>query len=315
MVNVVRAERKSSVLSASSLACLANIPSINLTSGCAHGCIYCYACGYSNFPGKNEVIIYKNILEKLKTELLRKRKKPVAVYFSPSSDIFQPIPELNEISHAVLEFLLSEGIGISFLTKGRIPEKTLNLLLDHADKIKAQMGIITFDDNIRGMFEPNAASIDVRLAQMAKMISGGIAVELRLVPILPGITDTLASIEQLFHTISAIGVNYAAISTLFLRPAVATSLKDSISDKEILGGLLDLYKGSMRMNVHAAHSSVIPLPLKNRQEIYSHFRQVASRYQIELSVCGCMNPDIGGVCNIAGKWLTNEPQSCLFNQE
>jgi DNA repair photolyase len=103
MVVVLQTERKSAVLSASSLTCLAHIPSINLTSGCAHNCIYCYACGYTIYPGDGQVVIYKNTLEKLKNELLHKQVKPKAVYFSPSSDIFQPVPEVLDLSHSVLE--------------------------------------------------------------------------------------------------------------------------------------------------------------------------------------------------------------------
>ena len=129
MVTGIWADRKSPVLSGSSLACLLQTPGVNLTLGCAHDCIYCYARGYSTFPGENKVIIYKNIVEKLEAELTRKKTKPQAIYFNPSSDMFQPVPEVLEISHAILEFLLGKGIGIALLTKGEIPERTLRLLL------------------------------------------------------------------------------------------------------------------------------------------------------------------------------------------
>ena len=71
---IVGTRRKSSVLTPSSLACLKDTPAINLTSGCAHGCLYCYARGYSTYPENNRVIIYENILEKIKKELINKRK-------------------------------------------------------------------------------------------------------------------------------------------------------------------------------------------------------------------------------------------------
>ena len=133
MGNITWVERKSPVLKTSSLVCLASIPSINLTSGCANDCIYCYARGYSIFPGEYNVAIYQNTVDKLKNELLRKRNKPQAVYFSPSSDIFQPIPEVLEVTHSILEFLLTKDIGIAFLTKGQIPDKTLSLLLNNKE--------------------------------------------------------------------------------------------------------------------------------------------------------------------------------------
>jgi DNA repair photolyase len=283
-----------------------------LTSGCAHECIYCYARGYSVFPGENKVVIYKNILDKLKSELLRRRNKPQVVYFSPSSDIFQPIPEVLELCHSVLELLLSRGIGIALLTKGQIPKKTLALLLAHADKVRVQIGLITCDENVRGLFEPHAANIEVRLRQIAKMIGGGIATEARIIPIIPGVTDTSDSIDRLFNLIAAAGVKQAAISTLFVRPAIIVSLKRHVSDKLVLQNLLNFYQDGRRLPVHAEHSSVIPLPLSKRKEIYARFRQQAKNYAINLSVCGCMNPDIGGTCNITGNWQSNDTQQQLL---
>lgn len=308
MVEVIWAERKSSVLSLSSLACLAQLPAINLTMGCAHDCIYCYGRGYSGFPGENKVVIYKDILDKLKAELLHRRSKPQGVYFSPSSDIFQPIPQVLEISHSILDFLLSKGMGVAFLTKGRIPEKTLGLLLDHADKVRAQVGIITHDDSIRSTFEPNAATVNMRLAQMAKLVAGGVDIEARIVPILPGITDTFNAIEHLCDAISRTGVRKAAMSTLFLRPAIAASLGRRISDKDILNSLLSFYRDRTRVAIHADHSSVIPLSRLKRKEIYSSFLEAARKYAIALSICGCMNPDIGGTCNITGSWAKSAVQ-------
>jgi len=312
MVTVIRTERKSVVLSSSSLSCLSHIPAINLTSGCAHGCLYCYARGYSTYPGEDKVVVYQNTLEKLKKELSCKRTKPQAVYFSPSSDIFQPISEVLDLGYSVLEYLLSKGIGVAFLTKGKIPEKTMSLLLSHADKVRAQIGIITPDDSIRQIFEPESANIEVRLQQMREMIDGGIAVEARLMPILPGITDTDDSIEPLFRAIAGVRVKQAAISTLFIRPGIAESLKRRAPKERSIDKMLNLYKNLGRIAVHAKNSSVVPLPRPKREEIYSRIRQVAKKYGIDVFVCGCMNPDIGGTCNITGSYLFQQVQPSLF---
>ena len=121
MVDVILAQRKSAVLAPSSLACLADVATINLTLGCAHSCLYCYARGYSTYPGDGRVVLYNNTLEKLRQELSRKRKRPHAIYFSPSCDLFQPVPQVLELGYQVLGYLLQEGIGVSFLSKGVIP--------------------------------------------------------------------------------------------------------------------------------------------------------------------------------------------------
>ena len=314
MVDIIQIDRKSAVLKPSSLACLSHIPTINLTSGCAHGCLYCYARGYSIHPGENKVVLYKNILEKLKKELTRKQAKPRAIYFSPSSDIFQPISEVLELCHIILEFLLTEGIGVAFVTKGHIPDKTMNLLLSHPDKVRAQIGIITLNEDIWRIFEPNTANPNIRIEQMARMVAGGIATEARIIPILPGLTDDSVTLDHLFRSITNAGIRSAAISTLFLRQAIAESLKRGISDQTMLETLLDFYKGVRRLATHAVNSSVAALPLPKREEIYARMKQIARKYFMGLSICACMNTDMDcGTCNITGRWPASNIQRSLFD--
>ena len=124
MVDLIRQERKSAVLTPSALACLSSVPTINLTSGCAHGCIYCYTRGYRCTPPEGKVVLYTNTLSSLRAELARKRTRPSAVYFSPSSDLFQPVPEILDMAYAVIKFLLDRKIGVAFVTKGRIPQRS-----------------------------------------------------------------------------------------------------------------------------------------------------------------------------------------------
>ena len=140
MVEVIRAERKSAVLTPSSLACLAHVPTVNLTAGCAHECRYCYARGYLTHPGEGKVTFYTNTLAKLREELRRKRKKPSTVYFSPSSDPFQPVPEVMDMTYDVFKFLLESEIGVVFVTKGRIPKRHRNLLAAHAPLVQGRIG-------------------------------------------------------------------------------------------------------------------------------------------------------------------------------
>lgn len=317
MVTVVRINRKSAVLTPSGLACLSHVPTINLTSGCAHGCVYCYTRGYSTHPGEDKVVIYRNTLDKLKEELAKKRKIPQAVYFSPSSDLFQPVPEVLELGYCVLDLLFSQGIGVAFLSKGHIPDKTMILILNNADKVRAQIGITTLDENIQRIFEPNIASPKERIRQISELISGGVVAEARLDPILPGLTDTSDDLSHIFSALAKAGVKRAAASVLFLRPSVIESLKRNVPNKVVLQELLDFYRDAKRLAIHAEHSSVISLPKVKREEIYERVRHSAEKHGIELLICACKNPDLAhGTCNIGGTWprsSVHEIQRNLFD--
>lgn len=316
MVTVIQTNRRSAVLTPSSLACLSHMPTINLTSGCAHGCVYCYTRGYSTHPGEDKVVLYRNTLDKLKEELARNRKRPQAVYFSPSSDLFQPVTEVLELGYRVLEMLFSQGIGVALLSKGHIPDKTMLLFLNHADKVRAQIGITTLDEDIQRIFEPNTASPGVRIEQIAKLVAGGIATEARLDPVLPGLTDSKDALRQLFSVLAKVGVRRVAVSTLFLRSSVLESLKRNVQNTELLQELLDFYRHAERMAIHAERSSVIALPIAVRKDIYTRIGCIAGEYDIKLSICACKNPDLAhGTCNIGGSWPRQETQRNLFEQE
>lgn len=303
MTQVIPIERKSAVLTPSSLACLAHVPTVNLTAGCAHECRYCYARGYLTHPGEGKVTFYTNTLAKLREELRRKRKKPTTVYFSPSSDPFQPVPEVLDMAYDVFRFLLESEIGVTFVTKGRIPERHRKLLAAHAPLVQGRIGLITLDPAVASAFEPRTATPVVRLAQTAELIGAGILLDARLDPILPGVTDGPDCLEPLCAALAGIGVRTLAASVLFLRPAVIGSLRRHVGDKPMLDRLLNSFAGSEPMAIHAGNSRVRALPASARLEIMERLKSIAHRYGLEVLICGCKNPDISsGSCHISGRW-------------
>ena len=303
MTEVIRTERKAAVLTPSSLACLSRVPTVNLTAGCAHECHYCYARGYQTHPGVGKVRFYTNTLAKLKEELPRKRKKPAMVYFSPSSDPFQPIPEVLKMTYDVFRFLLESEIGVAFVTKGRIPEQHRDLLAAHAPLVQGRIGLITLDPETTAIFEPAAPAPEVRIAQAAALIGADIPVEARLDPILPGVTDDPDCLESLCAALARIGVRKIAASVLFLRPAVTGSLRRYVKDKRTLNRMLDCFAGAESLAIHAGASRVIALPASARLEIMQRLASIAQRYRMDVLVCACKNPDISnGSCHISGRW-------------
>jgi DNA repair photolyase len=301
MIQLIPTERRSAVLTPSSLACLAHVPTVNLTAGCAHECLYCYARGYQTHPGEGRIRFYTNTLARLREELRRKRKKPVSVYFSPSSDPFQPIPEVLEMVYEVFRLLLESQIGVVFVTKGRIPEPHRKLLADHASLVQGRIGLITLAPKTAALFEPGSAPPDIRLAQAAELIGAHVPIEVRIDPILPGVTDGEDCLESLCAALEGIGVSTVAASFLFLRPAVTGSLRRHIADRQMLSRILDSFAGVRSLPIHAATSRVLAMPVAARQEIMDRLKSIAYRHHLEVLVCECKNPDIAdGTCHISG---------------
>ena len=303
MSQVLLAERKAAVLAPSQLACLARLPTINLTAGCAHECLYCYARSYSQNPGQGHVTLYTNTLEKLREELPRKRRRPEAVYFSPSCDVFQPVPEVLDLAYAVFAFLLRQGIGVALLTKGRIPDRHMDLLKANASMVHAGIGLTTLDRHVWETFEPYSAPPDVRVAQIETLIQAGIDVQVRLDPILPGLTDDEASLSGVFATLARLGVRDVAISTLFMRSPIVRTLKRHVREKPMIDALLSHYTSGPTLTMRGAGTAILVPPVATRTAIYERVEGIATCYAIPIRICACKNGDLAdGSCHIAGDW-------------
>jgi DNA repair photolyase len=303
MVRVIHAKRKSAILTSSSLACLSHTPTINLTMGCAHGCLYCYTRGYRVYPGEGIVNIYDNAIESLRHELAQRKQKPAVIYFSPASDLFQPLSEVLNMGYCLLQEILSRGIGVAFLTKGVIPERHMSLLRENASLVRAQIGLIALDDTVLRTFEPNAAPAAVRLAQMKQLTEIGINTQLRIDPILPELTDDEQTFRQLCRNTKDAGVTTIAASVLFLRPVLARRLQQASQNNSYVLRCLGAFSHAQRIAIHADRSSVIALPMQKRQQIFERLEFIAGQYGMTIRRCACKNPDIdSGTCSIAGNW-------------
>ncbi|MEW6193078.1 MAG: hypothetical protein AB1507_06960, partial [Bacillota bacterium] len=90
LTKLVKKERRAQVLKSPAFGCFKGIPAVNVTRGCPHACVYCYARGFPEAPPRGEVHLYANLPEMLERELARKRKLPAWVSFSTASDPFPP---------------------------------------------------------------------------------------------------------------------------------------------------------------------------------------------------------------------------------
>lgn len=318
-IEITSIERRSNVLTPSGLPCLKTVPTINLTAGCAHRCVYCYARGYRTHPGDRRVEVYSNLYDKLADELPRKRKKPVAVSFSPSSDMFQPIDEVLDMAYRIIELLFSHGVGVAFLTRGRIPDEHLELLLSRPELVRAQIGLLTNDEKLLAQIEPGAASAEQRVEQGRRLIAGGVHAQFRLDPIMPNVTDSDEQFDALLKAISKTGCRRIAASVMFLRPAVTGALKRNVKDSELLARILRPFQRTVRVQLEGTGSATFALPLEQRRAIHQRLQTIATQYGLSVHLCGCKNPDVTSqVCHISGQWGNSEAkprQQLLFDSD
>ena len=146
------------------------------------------------------------------------------------------------MAYRILDYLFAQNIGVAILTKGRIPSRHMNLLVANANRLHIGVGLTTLDLSIWRAFERNTATPQKRLEQITTLVKAGAMHQVRIDPILPGVTDDKENLQQVMRTLAKIGVKRIAFSTAFLRKPIIASLKARLADREIVAHLLAHYK-------------------------------------------------------------------------
>ena len=304
-------ERKTNFLASSGLRCLAGFPTVNISAGCVHKCVYCYTKGYSVYPGDDVVELYEDMVKRIADEISRKRKQLKAVYFCPSCDPFQPIEQIQQISFEGMRMLSDKGIGVQFVTKGKIADQTLRLFEQKSSLVCGQIGITTVDNNVRQIIEPHTATVEEKLAQLKRRSDANVKMSMRCDPLIHGLMDSDQQIDDLFAATAQTGCKEIAISFLFLRPAITKSLKQNINDKELLNRILEPYSNPIQLPIGVKNSTGTMLPTEVRKTIFARIQKIAATHGLSIHICGCKNPDItSGNCYITRP--PAESQEMLF---
>lgn len=299
MVVVERRQRKGPVLTPSSLPCLGAIPTINITEGCAHACSYCYTQGYSGYPGANRVVLFDNTAELVRAELARKRRRPRRAYFSPSSDPFQPVPEVQDVTFDTMSALLDRGVEAAFLTKGAVGDRFLALYANRPDRVFAQVGITTLAEGLMRALEPRAASAAERLRTIEGLTRAGVVTRARLDPLVPDLTDTEENLRPLLSALSQRGVRSVAASYLFLRQAFLRRVTERL---RALAGWSHATENWPWCRFADGVGGGRMIGSESRCQRFGRLRDLAAEHNIEVHLCACKNPDLDLAlnCQIAG---------------
>ena len=293
---VIPTLRKGKVLTPAHFGCLEGIPTINVTSGCIFRCAYCYARGYSQAPKEGEVYLYVNLSDLLKKELSRKKKIPPWVILNTSSDCFQPHPDILHVAYEVIRVLMDHGIGISFLTKGTIPQRFIDLFGRAPEKVLAQIGLVSFAERYWKEVEPGTPSPEERITNIRRLKEIGILPEVRIDPMIPFITDTDAEMTVLFQKLEHSGIEKVTLSYLHLRPAIEKQLMKELTP--IHRGLLESCFRAQEWKTVGSSSRTKLLPRPIREKGYQRIIGIAGRFGIRAAICQCKNPDLeGSLCS------------------
>jgi len=289
---LIEVERKGKVLVKAQFGCLRDVYTLNVTRGCEFTCVYCYARGYPEAPSPGEVHLYGNLPEKLARELDNPRRRVVVewVAFNTASDSFQTDPRILDITYSAMKVLLERGVGVSFLTKGLIPTRFIELFAAYPSLVFSRIGLVSANPQYRDLFEPHAATVAERFQNIDRLKGAGIDVDVRIDPIIPFYTDDEVSIRRLYESLSARAIKKVSLSYLHLRPAILDQLRRELPPTEF--GVLQSCFESRPWSVVGTSTRSKLIPLTLRQRGYKRFMELAKEYDITPLICSCKNPDM-----------------------
>ena len=209
--------------------------SLNCYTGCAHGCVYCYARFMQRFHPHAEawgqfVDVKTNALEVLYRQL--RRAAPGEVFVSSACDGWQPVEADRELTRRCCQLLLERGFQVHVLTKSELVLRDLNLRPN--TRLRIGVTLTTLDERLRRWWEPRASSVEARLRVLAEARRAGIKTAVMFGPLLPFLSDGQEAIEELFSRAAELKIEQGWVDALNPRPrvwpSVAALLREQFPD-------------------------------------------------------------------------------------
>src|SRR5580658_2525834 len=206
--------------------------SINPYRGCEHGCIYCYARpshAYMDLsPGidfETKIFYKADAAHLLEAELGAPRYVPKAITIGANTDPYQPLEKQLQVTRSILEVLERTRHPVSFITKGTLILRDLDLLRSLAadQLVHVFVSITTLDAELKRIMEPRTASPQARLRVVRELSAAGIPTGVMVAPMIPMINDS--EMEHIIEAVAGAG----AIQAGYVLLRLPHELKDLFS--------------------------------------------------------------------------------------
>ena len=253
--------------------------SVELYTGCSHGCAYCFVPKVLNVSPKefhSKARPVENVISKLEKDakLLKKNKDDREILLCFHSDPYQPFYD-EELNRKAIETLIENDLRFTILTKSGLLGTYHFDLLRGYEKFSFGTTLIFTNQDDADKWEPNAAEIDFRIEAIKKARNKKIKTWVSLEPVI----DPKQALEliQKYHSLVdhwKIGIiNYhpeieAKVDWIRFRREAKTLLNSLGADYYLKKSLTDLsgtesqkkdLKMNKKINIHTAGGKMTKL--------------------------------------------------------
>ena len=203
---------------------------INPYRGCEFACKYCYARYTHEFMEMRDGVDFerKIYVKQQAAWMLRRDLKKVKrgeeIAIGTATDPYQPAEKRFEVTRSILEELeLHRGLQLGIVTKSDLVLRDVDVLRRVAEQneLFVNLTITTLDAKLARILEPRAPRPDLRLKAVNELNLAGVRAGVICAPVVPGITDSPAALDELVQATKEAGGNIYA-NPLFLKPCSAS---------------------------------------------------------------------------------------------
>ncbi len=264
---------------------------INPYSGCSFNCLYCYIRGSKYGTHMEEKLSIKtNAVELLDKQLKNRAAKDQYgfIVLSSATDPYLQFEKEEKLTRRILEVILKHKFPIHIITKSDLVKRDFDLLKEinkHAilpydlqhklnDKVFITFSFSTLDDKVSKIFEPGATPPSQRSETLRKAVDQGFLSGVSMMPLLPYISDTAESLEQMFVKFKEVGAQY-------VMPATITLFGNSTSDsKTLVLRAVEKHYPHLLQKYHKFFSNSNELPAYYNQAFSKKMKEMGTQFKI-----------------------------------
>jgi DNA repair photolyase len=201
--------------------------SLNPYMGCVHRCTFCFVRAFEHVADRpsddrygTSIRVKTNLVEVLRRELARRSWAHEQVVIGTATDPYQPAEGHFHLTRGAIGALAESRTPIGIITRGPMIVRDADILQEASRRAKVGVtfSIPTLDHGIWRRTEPGTAPPRQRLRALRRLVEAGIDVGVGMAPILPGLSDDPALMEDVVRAARDAGATSIWANVLYLRP-------------------------------------------------------------------------------------------------
>lgn len=170
-----------------------------------------------------QIVVKVNAVERLRAELDPRRWCGEPIAMGTNTDPYQKAEGKYHLTRGLMEALAEAGNPFSLLTKSTLVLRDLDLLVEASARteVSVNFSIGTLDEEVWRATEPGTPPPRKRVEALAKLREAGVRCGVLVAPVLPGLSDTAGSIDDVVSAVTAAGTSTVSGGMLvYLKPGV-----------------------------------------------------------------------------------------------